>query len=179
MPSAKQNKQIHALAAQAFPGENGKVNDQAYRKFMKTEFGVESSLFLDEDSAGAFIEMLKKMVPQQEQAKPEPARAPEKYHGAGVPGSQQRLSQAQANRIAALEGLLGWDTNRTRGMIKRTVGQEKAVEWLMKYEASKLIMALQAIAAEQLNMDVKALNNTTTSGIRALAEKSRTRDAEN
>jgi hypothetical protein len=139
----EQLKFIHILRRKKFQA------DQDYRNFLVDNFDVESTKQLSVSEADECIKLLK--------GEETPER---KYFGAGNKGSQRFLTQKQADRIEALETLLEWDTDQTRGLIERNTKAKKSVDMLFGYEASQLIIAMQKILAEGDEEVYKELNIT-------------------
>ena len=96
--TARQKQLISILRRERFGSE------EEYRDFLQDNFGKSSSTKLNKSEAGECSDLLK-------------TGKKSTYYGAGCRGSQQRLTDEQAKRIAVLEAMLGWDKNRTRGFI--------------------------------------------------------------
>jgi len=102
-----------------------------------------------------------------------------KYYGKGRAGFQHHITPGQAERIAILEGLLGWNSVRTTGFIKRMTRENKAVQMLMNYQASKIIVGMQRILSELIATSIgdkkeayKMLNEMTNNQLQAVASLS-------
>ncbi len=72
------------------------------------------------------------------------------------------ISRAQAERIAILEVILGWNDASTRltGFIRRQIGDDVAVMDMSSKEARKVIIGMQRIVAPK-SEDFKCINNAS------------------
>jgi len=159
MPTRKQIGYIKALCKDRFD------RDDDYRDFLEKHFGVRSSLKLKTPQISQLIDLLKGK------------RQTAKYYGAGSRGSQINLTVFQAERIELLESLLGWDEKRLLGFIERQLGKKKAVQWLMNYEATKVITGLQKLWSENDDELYKSINDMGAKELRKFVELSKNEEA--
>lgn len=126
-----QIKAIHAAKRGVFS------SDEDYRGWLSANFnGKMSSLKLTRNEAGEAIKILGMTTGH---SKP--------YTGKGEQNGVRYLSQGQAQKIGALQAVLGWDAERLIGFIKRQTCKLTAVEMLMGWEAKKVIIGLQRVIA--------------------------------
>jgi len=145
-------KQISALrtaASKAFKG-----NNDDYYAWLSDTYRVNSTKSLNFVQASEAITLLRKLCDYKDELR--------RYSGSGKKGrAGSHLTQAQANKIDTLEILLGWHDDRARllAFIKRQTGQNSAVQMLLNYQASKVIIGMQRILADG-NKDVYKFLNT-------------------
>ncbi|APF20370.1 hypothetical protein Calab_1480 [Caldithrix abyssi DSM 13497] len=140
MASKKQIKLIRALAAHHF------YDDDDYHDWLFDQFGKKSTKELTGHEAHEAIQLLS--------FRKAPLRVDggRHYSGSGRAGDGRHfLTQAQANKIGALEYALGWSGNPFRliGFIKKQTGKNKTVEMLSRSEASKVIIGLEKLLEEE------------------------------
>jgi hypothetical protein len=79
---------------------------------------------------------------------------PKKYYGKGERGSQQHITQPQAERIGILKELLGWGDAGLSNFISKQTGKLAAVQMLMNYEAVKVNTGMERVLAWKIVMPV-------------------------
>lgn len=131
MATAGQIKTIQTLRRKQFGND-----EQDYRDWLMANFDVHSTKQLNKSNASEAIQILIGGDISNKRGK---------YIGSGEVGSQRHLTQAQANRIAILENLLGWSESGTLKFIERQIGRPKAVDWLMNFEAGKVIVGMTRV----------------------------------
>jgi len=107
------------------------MNEAEYRSLL-AGFGVESSTQLTVPAGRKVVRYLKLQCGDSRG----------RYQGSA---RQDMISQAQADWIAQHEDRLGWDgqPERLAGFIRRVTKSQKTVAELTRYEATKVIVALQ------------------------------------
>lgn len=146
----KKRKRFHALKNKVF----GK-DDALYRDFLSTNFGGKASFKnLTAQEIGEAITMLAKMSGEKV------------YTASGKRGSQRFLTPGQEERIDILKGLLGWTGAGVLGFVSKQTKQNKAVRWLMNYEASKVVLGMQKVLANGDTDEFKYINKLTNKQLR-------------
>jgi len=139
-----QVRALRTAASKVFP------NDELYHDWLMNNFKVESTLELSNTQARRAIDLL---------AKETGFKSKRNYYGSGIKGQKAGpLTENQAKKIGALERLLGWERKQTLGFIRRQTGKLCDVQMLRNYEAQKVIVGMQRIAAGGDQKIYKQLN---------------------
>lgn len=137
-------------------------------------YGVEHTNELYDYQAAELLMDLSKRLPQEQKY----TRTPHKTHkspalppaghpsGHGKKGWQLHLTQPQAERIAILGELLGWNSVSLHKFINRQLKKNAGVEMLMNYEARKIIIGMQRILAGNNKAIYKKLNSMNNEKLR-------------
>jgi hypothetical protein len=147
MATKGQLKVIHIYRRKVFG------DDSEYRYWLNENFGVNSTKDLNKRDASECIQLLSGSGTH--------SRRKSKYHGSGIVGYQRNLTQPQADRIEALEIMLGWTGMNTTQFIKKQIGALKDVSWLMNHEAVKVIVGMQRILSGGDEGEYKRINSMT------------------
>lgn len=141
MANKKQIKAIRTLASRHF------YNDDDYHDWLFEQFKKRSTKELNSYEASEAIQLLSFRKP------PLRRDGGRYYRGMGRAGDGGVfITQAQADKIGALENAFGWsgDPFRLIGFIKKQTGKIKTVEMLSRSEASKVIIGLEKLMNEEL-----------------------------
>ncbi len=96
------------------------------------------------------------------------------YVGKGKKGEQKRITEPQAERIGLLAEILGWNMDSIHKFIYRQLCMNKGfvvfktVEMLMNYEAVKVIIGMERIAAGNLKLEYGQVNEMENGRLRGL-----------
>jgi len=79
-----------------------------------------------------------------------PAASAGRYFGAGKKGDDgTRLTQAQADLIAALQDQLGWTDDALLAFVQRQCGKSLAISWLSRAQATALLTGMKRVKQDR------------------------------
>jgi hypothetical protein len=139
-------RRVHVL------GKEAGMDHAALSETMCSQYGVTSMAELNVAQLKEIRDAFLKNRDKESQGR--------RYYGSGVKDGMKssRITFEQAKKIGVLASMLGWDETRLIGFIRRQTGEVKAVEWLMKYQASKVITGMQRIIAGKDEKKYRELN---------------------
>lgn len=162
MPKLIDSRQIRRLRTAASKrwgactcdAETGEVC--SYHEWLRDVFGVASTKALTSEQAERAIGALspRTYVGKDGKRKTAKKRPPQpwkgRYVGKGKKGDHGWLTQGQADEIARLEHVLGWDEpERVEGFIHKQTRMKKSVSMLSVREATKVITGLRRLLDHQ------------------------------
>ena len=151
MRSATNPRQrLRALATRIFP------EDADFRAFLAEAFPKQawkdparpSTLELSERQVTTAYNALRQSGSGTNPTRPNPSAG--RYFGAGERGDDgARLTQAQADLIAALQDQLGWTNDALLVFVQRQCGKSLAISWLSRAQATDLLTGMKRVKQDR------------------------------